>query len=190
MMFDDHLALGEQDFANLRAVIFTGPSGAGKSSYLQWLLEFHPAFREQEATLIQTGRPLRWPDLKSIETKLVVVDELLRVADLANLWRLVRRGHMVLAASHLPPVAHRVVTPSAGRVFDLAHGTAKIGNALARLGYDFGPAELQAFQAKHGSSYTALERILTEWPHAERDFGAALRHFENYCTVRTVREPC
>ncbi|MEO0495925.1 MAG: hypothetical protein AAF141_00945 [Pseudomonadota bacterium] len=187
-MFDDYLGLGDQNLANMRAVVFSGPSGAGKSSYLQWLIDAHPAFCGRDMTRVETGRPLRWPPLATIQTRLVVVDEALKLADLWKLVSLVARGHTVLAASHLSPMTHRLALPAGSRLFDLATDTKKIGNALTRQGYQFSQLDLVKFKANHGSSYTAMQRIVAEWPGPERDFGAALRHFECYCSVRTVRQ--
>ncbi|MEO0637523.1 MAG: hypothetical protein AAFY73_12830 [Pseudomonadota bacterium] len=185
---DDYLKLAGQSLRTDHTIIFTGPSGAGKSTYLNWLEEQHPAFVAEPVTHVWEGRPLQWPDLAHIETQWVFVDELLTMGDLLHVRRLVSRGHRVVAASHLPVLAHRLIFPFSLRIFDLGRHTGKLAAELTRSGFNAQPDDVHRFVSKHGASFTALRRVLDECPPSERRFGAALNHFERYCTVRTVRE--
>ena len=104
--FDDYLQLFERRLADKRLIVFIGCSGAGKSSYIETLLSRHPDYGAQKIARIVNGRPLMWNETLPQEPCLIVVDELLVWTDLWQIAKLLRAGHRLLVASHLPAYWH------------------------------------------------------------------------------------
>lgn len=184
--FDDHLDLMSRDFSGIRLVALHGISGSGKSTALAQLLRAHPAFRGRPCSRVQ-GPRIAWRRLRLSE-RLVLVDECISLRDLLGLVELLRRGHQVLAASHLPLFTSALL----GRVWPAVAlrtdgSPAKIERYLGARGLRFGGEGVRDFCARFGASYNAVECILDF--DGGSDFDRAYERFIRCCRVETERHP-
>ncbi len=185
--FDDHLGLLSRDLSGVRLLALHGVSGSGKSTAIDQLLEVHPAFRDRPVNRV-IGPCIDWRRLEP-SAELVVVDECRAPQDLRGLVRLLRRGHRVLAASHLPlwtSVALGLAWPVLALATD--RDPAKIERYLAALGADFSAERVRALCARFGATYAWVDLILVF--DGGRDFDRACERFERCCRVEiTPRRP-
>ena len=184
--FDDHLGLMSRDFSGARLVVFHGVSGSGKSTSIARLLSDHPDFRGQACGHV-TGPGIRWRGLCRRE-HLVAVDECYRLRDLFGLARLLRRGHRVLAASHLPIWTSALL----GRIWPVVAlrtdcDPAKIARYLDTCRVRFSRDRVLDFSSRFGASYLDVDRIMEF--DGGRDFDRAYDRFIRCCRVETRREP-
>lgn len=179
--FDDYLGLDSRDFDGVRLVAFHGISGSGKSTAIGRLLGHNPAFRGQPRSHI-TGARIDWRRERPV-SELVVLDECKSPRDLAGLVRLLRGGHRVLAASHLPLASSRAL----GRVWPTVAlrtdgDPRRIERYLAARGISYDCARVAAACRRFGASYAAADLILDF--DGGRDFDRAYERFIRCCRVR------
>ena len=155
-------------------------SGSGKSTAIAWLLEAHPAFRGRPCSHV-TGSGIGWRRL-NLSAELVVVDECRSPRDLLGLVRLLRCGHRVLAASHLPlwtSAALGLAWPALVLATD--RDSAKLERYLTGLGADFTAERVRALCKGFGASYSHVDLVLDF--DGGRDFDRACDRFERCCRV-------
>ena len=179
--FDDHLDLDSRDFAGVCLVAFHGISGSGKSTAIGRLLSHNPAFRGAPRSHI-TGARIDWRRERPA-SELVILDECKTVRDLAGLIGLLRRGHRVLAASHLPLASSRAL----GRIWPAVTlrtdgDPRRIERYLAARGVRFDRPGVEAACRRFGASYAAADMILGF--DGGRDFGRAYERFTRCCRVQ------
>lgn len=178
--YDDHLGLDSRDFAGVRLVAFHGISGSGKSTAIGRLLSHNPAFRGLPRSHI-TGARIDW-SCERPAGELVVLDECKSLRDLAGLVGLLRRGHRVLAASHLPLASSRAlgrIWPTVARRTD--DDPRRIERYLAARGVRFDRPRVEAACRRFGASYAAADLILAF--DGGRDFDRAYERFIRCCRV-------
>ena len=183
-LFDDHLDLLACDFSGVRLLALHGVSGSGKSTAIAELLEAHSEFRERPCDRV-AGPDIDWRRL-DLSGELVVVDECTSLSDLCGLVRLLRRGHRVLAASHLPLWTSAVlglVWPVLALATD--RDPAKIERYLATRGVVFSAGRVRALCARFGASYAWADLILDH--DGGLDFDRAYDRFERCCQVEVTR---
>lgn len=181
---DDHLRLLERSFTDTRLLVFTGMSGSGKSTCIDLLLGEHPDLADLPYSRVGPA-PIDW-SATTIDTELVVVDELLELPELAHIASLLRRGHRVLAASHLSPLWVRAF----GLFWPAEHyrtddDTAKLITYLDRRGVPASDAAVRRYAAAHGANYTDLEIIL-EHTGCD-DFDRAFARFQQTASIEILR---
>ena len=183
--FHDYLGLLDTCLAKHRLIVFCGCSGAGKSSYIQELLAQHEDLQGGPIHHILEGRPLAWNEPIPAEPSTVVVDELLVWSDYHHLVRLLLRGHRVIAASHLPAAAHRLLRVF-GRmaVFRLDRDHGKVHRALQQRGIQTTDAAVATFVRRYGANYVDLDMILESY--RGNNFDRALATFEKFNRVSYV----
>ena len=178
--FDDHLGLDIRDFAGVRLIVFHGISGSGKSTAIARLLSHNPSFRGLPRSQISNACiDWRWEGLLS---ELVVLDECKSLRDLAGLVALLRRGHRVLAASHLPLATSRAL----GRVWPTVAlrtdgDSSRIERYLAARGVSFDVSCVEAACRRFGASYATADLILDF--DGGRDFNRAYKRFIRCCRI-------
>jgi len=183
--FDDHLDLEAIAFGERCTIIFHGASGSGKSTCIAHLLERHPGFRGQPHAKI-TGGPIEWNHVRPVKERLVVIDELLTLTDMWHLGRLMQSGHVVIAASHLPPWLtglFGVIWPL--RQFATDRDERKITRFFQRQKITCSPQTVSEFCKKFGATYTDAEIILDHTGGS--DFDLAYRRFTQLCSIERVR---
>ncbi len=183
--FDPHLGLTRAELAPCRAVIFHGASGSGKSTYIDNLTETHSMFRHRARSYI-TGGPIDWTGAQQPLEPLVIVDELLTLHDFWQVVRLLRAGHWIIAASHLPPW----LTASIGaawplRQFATDRDPVKIERFLSHRGVRFSRPIVAEYCNKYGATYTDIQIILDHV--GGDDFDRAYTRFESLCRIDLVR---
>ncbi|MCJ8308030.1 MAG: hypothetical protein HRU27_08560 [Rhizobiaceae bacterium] len=184
--FDDYLQLANRRLANTRLVVFIGCSGAGKSSYIQHLLAQHPDCRDRPVVRIEQGRPLTWHEKVPDTPCLVVVDELLVMRDVWQIAKLLRAGHRLLVASHLPRPCHWPLLLFGPMLqFQIDRLPAKLFNALAQRGVRSSAGAVDRFIRQFGANYADLDMVLETGPDADLD--SALRRFNRFYSVERVR---
>ncbi len=180
----DHAMLTDlmnTDLSRARFVVLNGVSGCGKSTSIRELLSRHPDYRDRRCTEIRGG-PIDWCSVR-VETQLIVVDEMLNLRDVGAIARLLLRGHRVLAASHLHPVALtplRLITRC--RSFCLDADPRKISAWLDTRGLSWSEDALARFHQRFAGSFTDA-KLVAEYAGGD-DFDHALDRFTRYCEVR------
>ena len=178
--FDDWLGLDRRDFSRNRLIVFHGMSGSGKSTAIRYLIVSHPDFRHREPLHVN-GPP--FDRVHARPSDVLVIDELLRPADLTPLLRVIARAKTTVVASHLPPIVLRLLFPlRRTSVFRTDRCEAKIGRALARRNIAHSPRSLAEFVDRFGASYTDLEIILERCP--ADSFDRSLSKFVRSCSIR------
>lgn len=181
--FDDFLGLGSRRLDGFDAVIFTGASGSGKSTAMSHLLDAHEAFQEP-ATLV-CGESIGWSELAP-STRLVVVDEMRRVRDLLGIMRLLRAGHRVLAANHLPSALIRVLGLRFRIVqFQTDSDSVNLERELERRRIEYSTHALRAFVRRYGATFTDLHLVLERAP-VGASFDEAWERFQRSAWIRTA----
>lgn len=161
--FDDVLGLASLSLGRHRGVVFCGRSGAGKSSAIRFMIEQHPAFRGERASLD-------------------VIEELYDQRDLPRFVGALCHARPLLVASHWPIWLHRMLVPiSRLRVVDLDRPEAKIRHALTRMNITYSDAAVASFCRTFGANYTDLALVLERYPNV--GFDQAWRRFARECTV-------
>lgn len=162
--FHDYLGLGSVPLPERGALVFHGRSGTGKSAYIDWLLREHPA--------LSCGR----------EGEVAVVDEVLRVRDLAVAARVMRRARVTLVASHLPGWAHRLLRPFGPvRVWALDDRPGKLHHWLRVRDVRASREAVRDFCRRFGANYTDAALVLER--HPGLSFDGAFRRFRRECRV-------
>lgn len=180
---DDHLNLLIRSLGDRRLIVFTGMSGSGKSTYIELLLAEHPDFADRDYTWIGPA-PIAWPVARQ-STELVVIDEVSQVVELWHVTRLLREGHTLLVASHLPFVFVRLLALR----WPLAHfrtdqSIEKLEHSLALRGILFTSERVRDFVRSFGANYTDLEIVLER--SDGKDFDRALDRFERSASIRRM----
>lgn len=179
--FDDHLGLAAMDFAEVRLIVFHGASGSGKSTYLNRLLRAHPSFCNRPADVIGGGT-IDWRAVRNPASELVVVEELLANREIVEIAKLLRAGHLVMAASHLHPWITGLLGMSWPTLqFATDRDPLKIERLLARRGLHYTPKTVAAFCKIHGATFTDVDIVLEHC--GGRDFDRAFSRFQRYCTI-------
>ncbi len=183
--FDSHIDLTRVDFERCRAVIFHGASGSGKSTYIRHLVRTHRGLCDRPYTHIDGG-PIDWSRVDAAPERLIIVDELLSFRDLVQVAGLLRAGHLVIAASHLPPRltgSLRTLWPL--QQFATDRDPAKIERFLSNRGVSFSSAVVARYCARYGATYTDAEIILDHT--GGDDFDRAYARFARLCTIDPVK---
>ena len=187
ILFDDFLELGNEKFAGTRLIILTGISGSGKTTALKYLADHHPAFHNQTKHWIWTmqkrrnGIPVRGK-------RLVVVDEIEEVRQLARVWRLLIDNQTVAVASHLKPAWFaplRWLCDS--RHFRTDRGATKIQSLLKSRGIPYTAEAISEFLRRHGASYVELECILERHPGRSLDQALQLSQKLDEITIEKAK---
>ena len=184
--FDDYLKLSARRLARFRLVVFVGCSGAGKSSYLEFLASHHRDLCEQATTRIEEGRPLTWSEAVPTKPSLIVIDEILVLKDLWQLAKLLRAGHRLLVASHLPFYCHwplRLFGPMVQ--FQIDRMPLKVINPLKERRVQSSDKAVDSFIRQFGANYADLDMVLETG--ADGDLDEALRRFNRFYSVERVR---
>jgi len=182
-MIDDHLELLDRSFAGVRLVVFTGMSGSGKTTCIDLLQAEHPEFADQPCSRIGPA-PIDW-DRARVQTELVVIDELLALREVGRVVSLLRRGHRVIAASHLPVAWVRAVDLVwKTEHFHTDRTYQKLVPYLDRRGVRSSPDALREYAASFGANYTDLDIILAHTGYD--DFDRALARFQQTASIEIL----
>ncbi|MBU62004.1 MAG: hypothetical protein CMI26_05840 [Opitutae bacterium] len=187
ILFDDFLELGNEKFAGTRLIILTGISGSGKTTALKYLADHHPAFHNQTKHWIWTMQKRR-NHIPVRGKRLVVVDEIEEVSQLAGVWRLLMANRTVAVASHLSPVWFgplRWLCDS--RHFRTDRGATKIQSLLKSRGIPHTAEAISEFLRRHGASYVELECILERHPGRSLDQALQLSHKLDGITIEKAK---
>ena len=187
VFYDDHVDFSDIDLGRHRVVVFYGASGSGKSTCISRLLDTHRDFEGLRHARI-AGGPVDWSTVDPPSERLVVIDEMLLLRDLAHVTGLLRAGHVIVAASHLPSW----LTGALGAVWPLRQfatdrDPGKIERFLARRGIGFSRDVVRDYCKTYGATYTDAEIILEHC--GGRDFDRAYRSFARRCDIALVRPP-
>lgn len=176
--------LTKLDLTGVQLITFSGVSGSGKTTSLRRLVSGHPEFRFEPRTEL-LGSPLRWRD-GAPQTRLVVIDELIGWRDYWPLVRLLRRGHRVIAASHLPEYSLRLLACRWRALMIRVDGDYRaISRFLQQSRVRHSDAAVRSFCSVLGASYVDAGIVLERYPHCS--FDEAWTRFER--TTRISREP-
>jgi len=170
--------LQSADFRGVRLVAFCGVSGAGKSTAIDFVRR-RPEFCQREGVV---ASPAGVNALGHVRGRLVVVEELLRPGDLRCVWRLLRGGATVLAASHLRPAwlaPFRLLAPM--RCYQIDRDWQKIARYLDRCSVAYTPAAVQQYCRRYGANYVDAGIVLERFPGVP--FDEALARFERFCRL-------
>lgn len=180
---DDFVGLAGRTSAADRFVALGGPSGSGKSTLARWLLATHPGWRGP-AEIVQ-ARPIAL-DLDG-PPRIVLVDEIVALSELAGAIRLLARGHRLIVCTHLPrPCFAPLRLRWRGRFVSTAiDGEAKIARALRRRGLRFTADTVRRYVRRFGPVYTEIDIVLERCP--TDDFDRALRWFTKFHRLATTR---
>jgi len=187
ILFDDFLGLGNEKLEGTRLIILTGVSGSGKTTALKYLADHHPAFRNQPKHWMWTMQKLR-NGIPVRRKRLVVVDEIEEVRQLARVWRLLIDNRTVAVASHLNPVWFaplRWLYDS--RHFRTARGPTKIQSLLKSRGIPYTTEAISEFLRRHGASYLDLECILERHPGPSLDQALQLSQKLDEITIEKAK---
>ena len=173
--------LADTDLSNYRLIVLNGVSGCGKSTVIRELLESHPAYKDRPRAEV-CGGPIDWGKV-CLNAQLVVIDEMQNLRDVNAVARLLLRGHQVLAASHVNPIALfplRVIARY--RSFYLDRDARAIGAWLDARGVSWSEDVLARFHQRFAGSFTDAEIVL-EYAGGH-DFDRAFDRFTRSCVVR------
>ncbi|MDE0820418.1 MAG: hypothetical protein OSA95_04825 [Opitutales bacterium] len=186
--FDDFLGLGKEVFDRTRLIILTGISGSGKTTALKFLANHHAAFLDQPQHWI-------WSMCKTLnpspvrDKRLVLLDEIVGVHQLACVFQLLRDNQTLAVASHLHPawfLPFRLAFKS--RHFHTDHDTAKIQGLLHRRGISHTSTAISEFFGRHGASYVDLECILERHPGKSLDHALYLSQKLDNLTIQKAKD--
>jgi hypothetical protein len=178
--YDDFLNLKTAQFRSFRLVVFTGVSGSGKTTAIQWLIDHHHDFHDRPVSRV-AGGGLDWA-VPNVDDGLVVVDDIIRLKELAKVIRLLLRGNQVLLAAHLHPaclVPLRMVWPA--HIWRTDLNREKLERHLQARHIEFTRAAVDSYCDEYGSSYLDMAHILERYPGCS--FDHALRLFRKYCRL-------
>ena len=173
----------QEQFTNIRLVLFSGVSGSGKTTCMQELLREHGDYKDQPRTEI-SGCPVEWPD-KKLSTKLVVIDELVYLRDFRQLLRLLRYGHNIIAASHLSAVYLLLLQCFwKTRIFHTDRDPNTICRYLEQQGVACSETAVRDFCNVFGASYVDARIVLEQYPGC--CFDQAWSRFKRTSTITRV----
>ena len=147
---------------------------------IQWLIDHHHDFHNRPVVRV-AGGGLDWA-VPNVDDGLVVVDDIIRLKELAKVIRLLLRGNQVLLAAHLHPacfVPLRMVWPT--HVWRTDLNREKLERHLQARHIEFTRAAVDSYCDEYGSSYLDMAHILERYP--ECSFDRALRLFRKYCRL-------
>ena len=174
--FDDFLGLKETNFANTKLLVFTGISGSGKSSYLKFLAQAHPDFKNLSQVWI-------WTMHQSFQVKptqkkeLFLIDEINSPLQLLSLIRIKKSTAQWVFASHIHRLWFRLLTQEKIKFYHTDHSSKKLETWMHRWGVSYSKESLLAFQKKYGANYVDLQCILERSPKKDLDY-ALNKHFQ------------
>ena len=165
-------------------LIFAGVSGSGKSTSIQSVVGEHPAFKYQDRTVI-TGSPIQW-NKELPPTRLVLLDELVCLTDLYQVVRLLMAGHQVIAASHLPSMAHFLLAVLfKARITYVDEDPVTIARYLANQGIACSDRAVAEFHALYRASFIDLKLVLEQ--NYSNDFDKAWARFNK--AMQIIKTP-
>lgn len=189
VVIDDFAGLASRTSARDRWLALGGPSGSGKSTLTRWLLATHPGWAGDSRVFAHVGpEPLDLTEALALtEPGILLLDEIVRLDQLADTARLVLRGHRVLVCTHLPaPCFAPLGFAFRGRFVSTAvAGEDKITRELRRRGLRVSSAGVRAYLARFGPVYTEIDLVLERCP--TDDFDHAMRWFAKFHTLRRER---
>ncbi len=169
------------DFGRPGLVLLTGVSGSGKTTRISRLLAEHPELRDRAITRI-AGAPIVWSEV-IVTTKLAVLDELVCFQDLWRVLLLLKRGHCVIAASHL---AEPLVKAAACLWLVCALRTDldpdQVCDYLARRGVVYSTESVAEFCLAFSSSFIDAELVLERCNTAS--FDEAWHRFKRHASIK------
>ncbi|QDU89670.1 hypothetical protein Pla175_30640 [Pirellulimonas nuda] len=178
--FDDFLGLRASTLHGVRLLVFAGVSGSGKSTAMRFLEREHPRFRGMPSTVLG---PHPTPAALDGSRRFVLVEEVHRPAELKGVARLLRLGHTVAVASHLPLAWY---TPFRlawrCRFFQTDRDAAKISRYLTGRRVRFTEAAVADYCRRYGASYLDAAHILERFPLD--DFDRAYGAFQRLCRIK------
>lgn len=181
--YGDFLGLADRRFSDTRLIVFTGVSGSGKSTAIEFLLEDHADFVGCDYVRVDS-RPLEFRD--TYATAWIVIDEIIEWHHLWDAHRLLRCGHRLIVANHLPSLALKCLfAPWRGVYLCTDDDPTKIRNYLERLGVVASDEAVERFCRTYRASFTDVDIILEHF--SGTDFDTSLRRFERFCTITKER---
>lgn len=179
--FDDFLGLANTDFKDVRLIVFCGISGSGKSRALRFLENHHHDFKNRRPVWIHPDtRPGGFP---GIHQRLVIMDEIRRTSQLADLRTLLRLGNTVAVASHVNPWKFwplRLFWRT--KVFKTDQSRDKIARFLDQSNVSFSHGAIEQYCQVFGANYLDACHIMERYPG--QTFDAALQRFLKFCGMQ------
>jgi hypothetical protein len=181
--FDDFLGLRGCALHGVRLLVFAGVSGSGKSTAMRFLEREHPQFRGMPSAVLS---PNPTPDALGDSRRFVLVEEVQRPRELKAVVQLLRLGHTVAVASHLPLAWYAPFRLAwRCRFFQTDRDAAKISRYLSRRRLRFTEAAVADYCRCYGASYLDVAHILERFPLD--DFDRAYGAFQRLCRIERGR---
>jgi hypothetical protein len=181
--YDDFMGLSGLDLTGKRLIVFTGISGSGKSSAIHYLINRIPEIDRQGYELIDGDKP-EWGT--HYKTKWIVIDE---VVDIQNTWhirQLLRKGHRLLVASHLPVSLFKLMCLGhPGLYLYTDRESRKLARYLENAGVVYDSSSLNHFVNRFGQSYNTLEVVLDY--SRGNSLISSMEVFDRHCTLSLSR---
>ena len=184
--FIDFLDVNSRKSIEQDLIVFYGCSGSGKSTQIKNFLARYVNKNKIKYSMASAST-INWHEvLESKPQKLIVIDEINQVSELKYIFRLLKRGHKLIVASHVRPLWFLLFRMKYQlKIYNLDNYTCKLSLRLDQLGLQYSPLALKYYVRNYGSSFTGIE-IITE-RYAGCDFDKALRYFRKFNQVATRR---
>jgi hypothetical protein len=166
-----------------RLLVFTGISGSGKSAAIQYLLERFPEIEGQGYETI-VGNKLEW--MPRYETKWLIIDEVINLFDAWRIRRLLKQGHRLIVASHLPASMFKVICLCYAGLYLCTDGESrKLAHYLSNKGIVYDACSMNRFISQFGQSYNTLDVVLSYSQSAT--LSMAMEYFDRQCRLSLSR---
>ncbi len=181
--FDDFLGLRGRELRGVRLLVFAGVSGSGKSTAMRFLEHEHPQFRGMRSVALS---PASTPDALGDSRRFVLLEEVHRPRELRAVAQVLRRGHTVAVASHLPLAWYAPFRLAwRCRFFQTDRDAAKISRYLNRRRLRFTEAAVADYCRRYRANYLDAAIILERFPLG--DFDRAYGAFQRLCRIERTR---
>ena len=181
--YDDFLGLSSLDVNRFELIVLSGISGSGKSSAMEFLSRRSELVRLQACHWIE-GEPLPWNE--EYDAEWLLVDEVVRWADLLQVRRLLERGHRIIMASHLPDFVVRFgLIGFTMKLLRTDGQSDKLLRYLERNRINFDQQSLAQFTRYYGQSYNTMS-VMLEYSGVS-DLSLALKQFQRQCRMTLTR---
>jgi hypothetical protein len=184
--FDENNLLN-LNLSGVRLMIFSGCSGSGKSTSIDFLLKNNTEFINRAVSYIGKTGPVDWEqygNLGGLE-EVVVIDELMHLSDFRRIFMLLLRGHVVIAANHMPRIYFKWLEFFwTVRHFVTDRKMEKIEHYLDYLRLQYTTIAVRDYCKQFGVSFTTVDIILERYPH--KKFDVAYDRFQKFCRHKTA----